>query len=205
MIHVDVPQGSAAWFEARSGIPTASEFDKLLTPKTLKLSAQAIPYRNRLLAEWMTGLLFEQETTVWMSHGISSEEKAVEYYSLTTGRTVSECGLCLTDDRKVGASPDRFVGEDGLLEVKSPMAPTHVGYVLAGVVPVEYWLQVQGQLFVTQRKWLDFLSYYPGLPPLLVRVEPEQTYQDALAEVLYQFCIDLDYCKMKLEELRGNL
>ena len=202
MRHHPVPQGSAEWFKVRAGIPTASEFDKILTPKTLKLSASAEPYMHRLLAEWMTGEVFEQDTTVWMTQGVTMEEMAAEYYELTTGREVKECGLCTTDDGKVGASPDRFVGDVGLLEIKYPMASTHVGYLLKGDVPSEYILQVQGQLYVTQKPWLDFLSYHVGLPSLLVRVLPDPIYQDALANALSEFNARMEHYKVRLQAMR---
>lgn len=201
MIHLDCPQGSSAWFQARSGKPTASEFDRLLTPKTLRLSTQSDAYLCRLVAEYLTGQVFEQETTVWMTEGLTREAQAVSYYELTTDQETSECGFCLTDDEQVGASPDRFVGEEGLLEVKNPMASTQVSYVLAGGLPSDYVIQVQGQLWVTNRRWVDFLSYYPGLPPLLIRVFPDPRYQDALSTALAEFCLKLDYAKSQLKEL----
>jgi len=136
-----------------------------------------------------------------MVEGITREGQAVSYYELTTNRETTECGLCLTDDERVGASPDRFIGEAGLLEVKNPIAPTHIGYLLAGDVPSEYVLQLQGQLWVTQRRWVDFLSFYPGLPSLLLRVFPDPRYQDALSTALAEFNLKLDTAKAQLKEL----
>lgn len=199
MIHLDVPQYSAEWFRARLAVPTASEFHRILTPATLKLSKQSEGYRHRLLAEWLLQTPFEQETIVWaMDVGMVREAEAVDYYELTTGRTTQEAGFCTTDDGLVGCSPDRFVGEDGLLEVKCPLAPTQVGYLLAGTLPTEYVLQLQGQLYVTERQWCDFLSYYPGLPALLVRVLPDAAVQSALRVGLAQFCQELEKEKVCL-------
>ena len=199
MIHLDIPQYSAEWFRARIGIPTASEFDKILTPKTLKLSAQAEKYQHRLLAEWLLQTPFEQETVVWaMDVGMMREEEAVQYYEITTERQTQTAGFCTTDDGRVGCSPDRFVGEDGLLEVKCPLAPTQVGYLLAGTIPTEYILQIQGQLYVTERAWCDFLSYYPSLPALLVRSFPNAEVQSALRRGLPQFCDEMEKHKVCL-------
>ena len=199
MTHHDIPQYSAEWFRARIGIPTASAFDKLLTPKTLKLSSQAEAYQHRLLAEWLLQTPFETETHVWaMDVGMGREEEAVQYYELTTGQETQVVGFCTTDDGRVGCSPDRFVGEEGLLEVKCPLAPTQVRYLLAGTLPAEYLLQTQGQLYVTGRAWCDFLSYYPGMPAVLVRVLPETAVQQALQTVLTQFCEELEKNKVCL-------
>jgi hypothetical protein len=136
-----------------------------------------------------------------MEQGIEREQEAVDFYELTYQAQTTLAGCCLTDDRSVGASPDRFVGTEGLLEIKCPLAPTHVSYLLADSLPDDYRLQLQGQLFVTQRQWCDFLSYYPGLPPLLVRVSPDRQVQHALAEALAEFILKLECAKAHLKEL----
>jgi hypothetical protein len=79
------------------------------------------------------------------------------------------------------------VGDDGLIEIKCPKPTTHVGYLRANKVPTGYIPQIQGQLWITDREWCDFLSYCPGLPPLLVRCERDQEYIDALANQMKKF------------------
>jgi len=196
MKHHDLLQGSKEWFQARAGIPTASEFHRLLTPATLKPSAQADGYLYRLVAERITGQVFDTTTTVWstaMEDGIAREQEAVDFFELTTGKQTSLAGFCTTDDGLVGASPDRFANEGGeLLEVKAPLASTHVGYLLVGELPPGYELQVQGQLFVTGARCVWFISYYPGLPPLLLEIRPDARVQAALYSALGLFCSRLD-------------
>jgi putative phage-type endonuclease len=205
MIHLQVTQGSIEWFKARLGIPTASEFDRIITPKTLKLSAQAEGYMHEKLSEWMTGEPFERETHVWaMDVGIQREQEAADYYELTTGRQTVPAGFCLTDDRRVGASPDRLVGEEGLLEIKCPLAHTHVAYLLGQQIPSAYVLQTQGQLLVTGRAWCDFLSYYPGLPPFLVRSLPDPKVQGPLQSALADFLSLMEEKRMYLQGLNGK-
>jgi len=67
-----------------------------------------------------------------MERGTALEAEGVAYYELTTDLEAAPCGFALTDDGLAGASPDRLVGLDGLLEVKCPAAATHVGYLLDG-------------------------------------------------------------------------
>ena len=159
---------------------------------------------HRLLAEWWTQPPWESETTVYMDLGKTREEEAVRLYEHTTGRETQEVGFCTTDDGQIGCSPDRLVGDEGLLEVKCPLPSTQVGYLLHGELPTEYTLQVQGQLYVTGRAWCDFLSYFPGLPPLLLRVRPEPTVQAALKKQLDIFCADLAFNKIRLRALAGK-
>lgn len=206
MKYVDVMQGSSEWLQARCGIPTASEFHRILTPGTLKVSRQMDTYMYRLLAEWMTGTPFADEVRIWstsMEDGLAREQESVEYFELVSGETTSLAGFCLTDDGKVGASPDRFIGDkEGLFEAKNPIASTHVGWLLEEGVPREHLLQVQGQLFVTGLKRHVFLSYYPGLPPLLVESAPILEIQAALALALRVFNLRMGEAKERLAELK---
>lgn len=203
MIHHKVVQGSAEWLKVRSGIPSASCADKILAPKTLKLSSQATAYRNRLVAEHVLGTFFE-EVKIWsssMEEGIEREQEATDYFSLVTGLTVEECGFITDDDGRYGCSPDRIVSDGAPLEVKNPTAPVQVGRVLTGELPDEYRLQVYMQMWIMQAPHAWFLSFYPGLPELLVKVEPDLTVLAALHTALDQFCEDLDAAKARMMQL----
>ena len=190
MIILDIDQRSPDWFSARCGIPTASAFDRILTP-TGKASTQAEAYAHTLLAERITGCSQGWGGNGWTERGTELEDQAREYYSFVTGREVQQVGFCLTDDRLCGCSPDGLVGEDGLLEIKCPAPHTHVKYLLSGGMVSDYLPQTQGQLYVTGRQWVDFLSYCPGMEPLLVRVERDQAYIDKLAAALVAFHVEL--------------
>ena len=41
-------------------------------------------------------------------------------------------------------------------------------------------IQLQTGLLVSEREWIDFVSYSGGLPMFVTRVEPIQEYQDAI-------------------------
>jgi hypothetical protein len=173
----DMPQGSQEWWAIRRGIPTASEFDKIITPAKCQVSAQARNYICKLIAD-LAALYPPENVESWtnhaMRHGIDCEPEARRWYEFDRGVQVAQVGFCITDDGRFGCSPDGLVGEDGLLELKCPQLHTHADYLLDGGLPTEYKCQVHGQLVVTGRKWVDFLSYSPGLDPLLIRVEPDE-------------------------------
>lgn len=69
----------------------------------------------------------------------------------------------------------------------------------SGEVPLEYFTQVQGNLLVTQREWWEFVSYYPGLKPVIVREEPNAVFQRLLKSELDAFCQELDDLVEKLK------
>jgi len=199
MIHIPCEQGSPEWIMARIGIPSASRFDCLLTPKTMKPSGSAATYLHELLAEWALGCSLDDGAWAsgYVERGIDLEDTAVSWYELMQDVTTEPMGFCLDDGRRYGASPDRGVGSDGLLEVKVPAAKVHIGYMLGD----SYWpyrCQVQGQLLVTGRRWVDLLCYHPTLPPVLTRHEPEPEFQEALRDVLAGFCAQIEAGKKRL-------
>lgn len=172
MIHHDVLQGTSEWLELRAGIPTASQFHKIITPKTRKLSAQAEDYLYRLLAERMLGRYLEETRSFyWAERGKQLEDEARAYYEALHNVETKTIGFITNDERTVGASPDRLVGDDGLLEIKCPSPEKHMGYLLGEPVTCDYWLQIQGQLWVSERSYCDVLSYHPELPSRVIRVE----------------------------------
>ncbi len=180
-------QGSDEWLLARLGRPTASEFGKILTA-TGKLSEQASGYMLRLLAEWLSGKPSEPFESDWMTHGKETEQEARDYYAFVRDDAVIQrVGFCTTDDGLVGASPDALVDDDGLMEAKCPAPWTHVSYLLGDKIATKYLPQVQGQMYVTERSYCDWISYSPGIAPIIVRTERDEKYITALATSLAEF------------------
>lgn len=200
MIRMDMPQGSPEWFAAHMGIPTASQFGRILTA-TGKPSSQADGYLHWLVAERLLGQnIADPGSTPWMERGTELERQAVAYYELQTDVTTETVGFCLTDDRRIGCSPDRFVGTAGGLEIKCPSAAVHVGYLL-DELPLKFKPQVQGCMMVTGRKWWDLLSFNPLLPPALVRIPRDEEYIEGLSKILPVFCAKVDEATERLSAL----
>ena len=204
MIHHKVTQGTDAWLNLRAGIPTASSFHRIITPKTLKLSAQADDYMNWLLAEWILGMPIEGPQTEWMERGQQMEDEAVKFYALERDAEPKGAGFFTTDDGMIGASPDRLVGEDGLLEIKCPAPQTHVAYMRGHGVDEKYVTQLQGQLWVSERAWVDIQSYAPGFPTVIVRVERDEQYIAALSKQVRIFADAMVQARVNLTQKFGD-
>jgi hypothetical protein len=178
----DVEQNSEEWFALRSGRPTASEFAKLVTP-TGKASTQITGYAALLAAEAYAGTELERwEGNQWTQRGHELEDEARAYYTLTSGEQTSLAGFVTSD--LAGCSPDHVVGDNGLAEYKC-LAPQH--HVLAlhtcaqtGRAPNDYRPQLQGQLWVCEREWVDLVFYHPQLPVLIHR----ETRDEKMIELL---------------------
>jgi len=194
-------QGTKEWREARGGIPTASAFEMIITTRG-EPSKQKQKYMYALAAERITGISEDKYQNEAMKRGIEMEAEARAMYELITGNTVEVVGVCYPDDKKLyGASPDGLVGKDGCLEIKCPTSAVHVSYLLDGSLPADYFQQTQGQLLVTGRKWVDFVSYYPGLKPLIIRVTPDEKFLRALRIELEVFCKSLDEVTEKIRRI----
>ena len=179
----DCEQGSQEWLQSRLGKPTASNFGKLIT-STGKPSASADSYINELIAQRITGELPEFFKSEAMERGNELEPHAKASYEFTHDVDVVEVGLCLHDEYECGASPDGLIGEDGGIEIKCPLPHTHVAYLRAGEVPSKYIPQIQGCMWITGRKWWDFMSYHPAMENLIVRVERDDEYIQKLADAV---------------------
>lgn len=240
MICLDMEQGTEAWFQARIGIPTASNFDKIVTVDQDSIAADAKEEFKRIhgidklskkedkeafdyfLAEWLkvnkcskskqaekylwqlageriTGKPKATYTNGAMQNGQVVEDEARSFYELVTAVEVRRVGICYSDEnKKFSCSPDSLVGEEGGLEIKCPEIQTHVGYLLKGNLLADYFQQVQGSLFVTGRKWWDLISYFPGLKPVLIRVQRDEVFIKNLETYLNSFCRELEETVLKL-------
>lgn len=206
MIVHDVEQGTVAWKELRAGIPTSSEFSKILTP-TGKPSKSQDGYMHHLIAERLTGRALDCEVISWdMERGSRMEQEAVDFYEMKQDTDTTEVGFITTDDGRIGTSPDRLVGDDGLLEIKCPKESVHVGYLLGRGADAKYRPQIMGQLWIAEREYVDILSYHPEMPEALVRVERDDKYIKDLAGAVRSFSDHLEeqYASLQRQLERGE-
>lgn len=203
MIFHNVEQGTEEWLKLRLGVPTASNFDRIMTPKKQQLSSAADTFIAELIGEKLSPYMPERAETYTsraMEWGKQTEEEARRFYAMDQNATPTNGGFCTTDDGRLGASPDFLIGDDGCGELKCPQPGTHVQYLIDGVLPEAYKCQVHGHLIVTGRQWCDFMSYSMGLPPFIVRVTPD-LYTVQLSKVIYeQFLPRYDELLAKIKE-----
>lgn len=182
-------QGSPEWLDARLGLATGSNYKRIMKPALMELSTQATDYACELIAERLTGGRDPwkwQGETADMQRGTQTEHEARMFYQFARDVDVQQVGLCIHDNERWAVSPDGLVAISGGVEIKCPAPKTQVRWVADGIVPVEHLPQVHGALIVTGREWWDFLAYCLGLPPLLVRVTPNE-YTNRLRACLEEF------------------
>ncbi len=194
---LDIAQGSTEWLAARAGVPSASAFDKVVTTKG-EPSKQVEKYALQLAGERIIGTKEEAYQNDAMRRGVEMEAEARLAYELMTGVDVKQVGLCMTDFG-YACSPDGLVGDDGGMEIKCPTLSTHVSYLLDGKLPTEYYQQVQGSMLVTERKWWDFISYYPNMRTLIVRVERNDEFCKKLHDELVKLINGVEQIVVKIK------
>ena len=195
MIVFNMPQYSPEYWAVKCGIPSASNFRRILTASREQLAAGRKSYINELIADRRNpSAPFTTERaghTQAMRNGANCEPDARRFFAAECDVQVEQVGFCLTDDGRFGCSPDGLVGEDSGLELKCPEGDTHVGYCLDGELPPQYKAQIHGCMIVTGRPTWWFMSYCPGFEKqLLIKVERDsftEKLDDALAEFWQEY------------------
>lgn len=180
-------QGSPEWFECRRGIPTASKFSAVMARGSGKTRHN---YMSMLAEEILSGKIAEGYISEHTDRGKVMEEEARGFYKELSDGEVSLVGF-LKNGRK-GSSPDALVGVNGGLEIKTALPHIQTERLKKNRLPNEYKAQVQGNLLVSEREWWDFLSYWPDMPALLVRVYRDEGYIKMLSDEIDRFNDDLD-------------
>ncbi len=188
-IHGDMLQGSDEWLAARCGLLTASEMHYVITP-TLKIAAndKTRAHVYEIAAQRISQFVEPHYISDDMLRGQEDELYAVMAYEATFGVTEA-CGFMVRDfgDVRIGYSPDRLVGDSGLIECKSRRQKYQVQTLATQEVPPEHVIQCQTGLLVSGREWLDFVSYSGGLPMAVIRVEPDPAIHDAILAAARSF------------------
>ena len=192
-IHKKVVQPSIEWFALRAGRPTASQIEKIVTPKKLEYSASADKYICHLLGERHSGYV-EEFSSVAMEEGKRREPESRAAFSLSTKLKTEDGGIYLTDDLRMAASPDALIVGGGLCEFKNPNLATHIGYDRSdgALLYSDYKLQTQMQLLVSEQDFVWLFSYHPSQEDVKIKVVRDETVINKLKEHLKTFCDELD-------------
>ena len=160
-----IEQRSPEWFAARCGLVTASKVADVIARTKTGWGASRANYMAQLVAERLTGTVAESFTNAAMQWGTDMEPQARSTYEFFTNASVEETSFIVHPSiAETGASPDGYVGGDGLVEIKCPNTATHIETLLSGTVAGKYVTQIQWQLACTGRAWCDFVSFDPRMP-----------------------------------------
>ena len=206
--YFDFPQRSPEWFSIRRGIPTASEFKRIISPKEMRPSASQGPYIDELIDEIVDQRYSQEPESRFMSDamqgGVDNEPRARDWYAFDRDVIVREVGFCMSKCGRFGSSPDGLIYDgDKLvkaLEIKCPELKTHLGYLREGVLPSEHKVQCHGHLLVCELDEMDFMSLSNNsrIEHFIVTVRRD-TFTEKLAEEVGKFCDRLEETKRRLK------
>jgi hypothetical protein len=183
---IDCVQGDSSWFRHRLGVVTASEVDALVSPLGKIRTGQGVDsYLYRKVAEKVLGWSQDELSGFAPNQGKLIETIALPWYAFEYNCKPRQVGFCLSDDGKIGCSPDALLEDGTGLELKAPQGPNQIKYLLEGKVPEDYIVQIQHSILVCQVPYWTFCSYSMTLPPLVIHVEPDPKIQDAIHAALY--------------------
>ena len=188
----DVEQNTDDWLTLRAGLQTASMFADVMA----KVGPRGgIPkgrqtYLYKLAGERLTGVPMDSYSNANMQRGHDREDEAARTYAFLKGRKPQKIGFIRNGN--CGCSPDRGIGKTGLLEIKDAFPHIQIARLLDGKLPPEHKAQCQGQLMVSERKYVDFMSHCRGLAPLIIRVRRDEEYIKEIETAVYQFIGELD-------------
>lgn len=200
-------QRTDAWFARRAGKFTGSRFADLMAVTKSGPSASRRNLLATLAVERITGACVETYSNAAMQRGIDLEEEARQAYEAYAGT------LCIEIDfvdhpsvPMVGVSPDGLVGDDGLVEIKCPDSMAkHLDAIRTGAHAAEYRWQIQGQMWVTGRRWCDAVSYDPRYPEhLRLAVTRVMRDEDAIAKLAAAVTEAEDEVSGIVSDLMGN-
>ena len=197
-------QGTPEWYQARLGIPTASEFQTIMARgKQGGVSEGRKTYLLKLAGERLTGEPMDTYTNANMERGKVMEAEAREYYCLATDAKVEQVGFIRNGDK--GGSPDALIGKQGMLEVKTSFPHLLIQLLLDDEAPNKYMAQVQGNLWVAERQWCDLIVYWPKVPALIKRIYRDDDYIRRLAEQVELFNNELQQTVDYIRKIGGRL
>ncbi len=190
-------QNSEDWLRARLGIPTASRFKDVLAKGEGKTRRR---YMLDLAGEILTGEWTENYSNLHMERGKIMEDEARDLYVFMKDAEPEKVGFIRRGI--TGCSPDSIVG-DGLLEIKTKLPALQLECLLSDRVPSEHTAQLQGELWVCEREWVDFVSYWPKLPLFVKRVFRDEDYIKNLASEVQRFHDELHELVEKVQPTRS--
>lgn len=207
---IDCPQGTDAWHAARAGIATASRFADVIA-EGRKKGAEAVSRRNlriELVLERITGQRIAGYESFAMRQGTAREAAARLAYEVATGDVVRQVGFVRHGLLEAGASPDGLIGDEGGLEIKAPEPAAHHEALLRRRVPAGYIPQVQGGLWICERRWWRFVSYNPDFPAgrrlVIIHCPRDETYIAGLALAVALFMEEVRDTAAELLNTEGD-
>jgi len=160
---VDVEQNTDEWYALRGGKLTSSKLGVIMANYGKAFGEPAKKYAVSIAIEQITGKpIASNYTNEHMERGHEQEPIARMLYEEELFCDVTNGGFF--DGGFIGCSPDGLVDGNGVIEIKSVIAPVHFSNIKRQSVDPAYKWQCIGNLLFTGRDYMDFISYCADFP-----------------------------------------
>lgn len=201
-IYDDFEQRSPKWFEIKKLHMSASH------ATAIRANGKGLEtYIKELVRDYFSsGVYQEFSDEVNNRHtlrGNKFEDMARQIYELETGYTVKQVAF-IEMSKYIGVSPDGLIDKDGLIEIKCMGDKRFYEFVSTGKIDTDHYNQMQMQLYVTKRKWVDYFVFNPNYSPnyVKVRVLPDM---EAIMQIKAGLKRGEELLKLELENIKGKL
>ena len=172
-MQIEVEQKSEEWYRLRKLKLSASRATCIAANgKGLKT------YVMELLQDYYSTAEKDNFSNYHTDRGNEQESSARFLYSVESGNEVHKAGYETYDKHPdfVGCSPDCYVKDNGLAEIKCPADKGYFDYLVSGKIDSGYMWQMQMQMLVCGKEWNDYVVYNPNFSKELIikRVEPDE-------------------------------
>lgn len=200
MIEMHMPQGSPEWWAVRRGIPTGSQFGRIITPKKGEYASGADTYAAELIAEslgWQSGFHGSPDT----ERGNRLEKEALRWLSFRYGISSRDVGFCLSDCGRYGASPDGIAPDGSPIEVKAPDLHTFLKWRVKNELPEDHKAQCHAEMWVTgaSRCWFVAYASHASIDNMMVEVKRD-AFTEQLGTCIARFCDRLEKLQREILE-----
>jgi hypothetical protein len=154
-----------------------SNFSKIMTTSRggKGFGQTALTYADEIILDILQVERY-QTTAKSLIHGIDNEILAKDAYQQFTMNTITDVPEAIMHQKFnfIGGTPDGLIGDYKIIEIKCPWNPiNHLNNYVCNNIQVDempdsyladYWWQVQGYLWITERHECDFVTYDPRFP-----------------------------------------
>ena len=188
-IYDQIYQGTDEWISLRCGLLTASSFNKIMTPNGKiadndKTRAHAWELAAQRITKYVEPTYIGDNALRGHEDEVRARKKYCEHFS-----DVKEVGFITNDSLgfTLGYSPDGLVSDNGLIECKSRVQKYQIETICTNEVPKEHILQCQAALLISERQWIDYVSYSGGLPMHVIKLKRDETLINTMVEACIAF------------------
>lgn len=201
---IECEQNTEEWLRARMGRPTASMMATIISSPSGRTEIPVrLKYMYQLAFEILTDEPMQTYQNDAMRDGHDAEPVARSMFEFISDKKVQTVGFVTNDSivkgRVIGCSPDGLIGDDETVEIKKNGPHIFIHRVLGNESPGEHAAQIQGGMWVTDRKFCNLITYTsPKIKPIVRRIKRDDNYIARLAIGVKTFCDELDEVVAKL-------